>query len=245
MNNTPPVAILGALDAEMRLLEDAIEGLDYSETGHFRFSAGTIDGVPVVLVRTGMGMANAAAACVMTIERFNPNCVILQGTAGAHVPDLHIGDIVISNMAMPTHFVSTPSRPAGAGSNALEWTYLSPTTFLDDNNTHAAEGIPATIRLLNIAQDVPYAEGNLVTGIVGSGDIWNRELDRINNVHDALGTLCEDMESYSIAQVCQECTVPWLSVRIISNSEFHPEEELDFTTANTCQEFIRALLTRL
>ena len=99
--------------------------------------------------------------------------------------------------------------------------------------------------MLAIAQGVPYEGARLLTGTLGSGDVWNRELDRIFFFHEQLGTSCEDMESFAIAQVCAEMKVPVLAMRVISNSEHHPQERFNPATAELAQRFTRDLLLAL
>ena len=38
-----------------------------------------------------------------------------------------------------------------------------------------------------------YKDGNVWYGRIGSGDIWNREVDRIMYLNKEYNTLCEDM----------------------------------------------------
>ena len=59
------------------------------------FWRGTIDGYPVVISKTLKGMENAAAATALAAERYHPVAIINQGTAGGHVPELHVYDIVL------------------------------------------------------------------------------------------------------------------------------------------------------
>jgi nucleoside phosphorylase len=58
------------------------------------------------------------------------------------------------------------------------------------------------------------------TGNVGSGDVWNQHVDRIDNLHQRHGTLCEDMEAAAVAQVAKMHGIPFLTIKDISNNEF-------------------------
>jgi adenosylhomocysteine nucleosidase len=79
---------------------------------------------------------------------------------------------------------------------------------------------------------------------VGSADQWNREIDKLLWAHDALGIDSEDMESAAVHQVAHIAGVPFLAVRIISNTEHHDEAfrpELGSTCAAFVVEVVKAL----
>lgn len=56
------------------------------------------------------------------------------------------------------------------------------------------------------------------------------------------GSLAEEMEGDAVAQVCQSFDVPFLDVRIISNSILLNQDPWDLGTGPVCQEFVLALL---
>jgi len=95
----------------------------------------------------------------------------------------------------------------------------------------------STKELLDIAVKVPYEYGNLVSGTHGTADQWNKELDLVKSFHENLGTDCEEMEGFAVAQVCAMFDVPFLAIRIISNSELYPEELFSVKFAEYCQKY--------
>jgi nucleoside phosphorylase len=62
---------------------------------------------------------------------------------------------------------------------------------------------------------------------VASADIWTQFHERIDNLHARHGSLCEDMEAAAIAQVCARHGVPFMTVKDISNNEFHALTDLE------------------
>jgi nucleoside phosphorylase len=58
-------------------------------------------------------------------------------------------------------------------------------------------------------------------GIVGSADIWTQAHARLDLLHGRHQTLCEDMEAAAVAQVCARHGVPFLTIKDISNNEYH------------------------
>ena len=76
-----------------------IVGTKVEKIGAWTFWRGTVDGYPVIVSRTPMG-ASHAAATALAIERYHPQAIINQGTAGGHDPTLRVGDIVLGTSAV-------------------------------------------------------------------------------------------------------------------------------------------------
>ena len=55
-------------------------------------------------------------------------------------------------------------------------------------------------------------------GVIGSADEWNNQLDRIALLRERYKTAVEDMESAAPAELCLAYGIPFLGIRIISNS---------------------------
>lgn len=84
-----PILIQGAMDVEVETLVAALKDKQELTVGAWTYWQGTLSGYPVVVSRTEVGLANAAAATTLAMERFHPRLVINQGTAGGHDPALH------------------------------------------------------------------------------------------------------------------------------------------------------------
>ena len=59
----------------------------------------------------------------------------------------------------------------------------------------------------------------VTAGVVASADIWTQAPARIERLHARHASLCEDMEAAAIAQICALHTVPFLTIKDISNNE--------------------------
>jgi adenosylhomocysteine nucleosidase len=96
---------------------------------------------------------------------------------------------------------------------------------------------------MEAALRMKYAGGKLVKGNIGSAYQYNRELDRIKWLRATYGIDSEDMESAFSAGVAIGMRVPFLAVRIISDSEWtHPHFEA--STGETCARFVVELIRR-
>ncbi|GHD64614.1 5'-methylthioadenosine/S-adenosylhomocysteine nucleosidase [Jeongeupia chitinilytica] len=240
-----PIVIQGAMQVEIASLVAQLDEVVVETAGGWTFWSGLLGGVPVVISRTGMGMSNAAAATALAIERYAPAAVINQGTAGGHDPALQPNDLVLGTRVIHLGAFQSPFRDAGAGSDTLAWRPLD----LMDQSESAEFTMPVPMSfdadpaLLALAREVGYRAGRVVDGVIGSSDVWNNELDRIAHFHARYGTLVEEMEAASVALVCGQYGLPFLGVRVVSNNIVNGAAH-DVSTANACQAFVTALLSR-
>lgn len=237
-----PILCTGAMDAETVWLMASLTNAQTVQLGCWKCVQGHLDDIPVVVVRTNQGMANAAAATALAIERFAPCAVLNQGTSGGHAPALHTGDIVIGREVINIGALRYPERARGAGLDPLAGEPLG----LEIANTKPGDGVKQTVfradeGLIAAAERVNWTYGKVVTGMVGSGDLWNNELDRIHWLHTMRGTLTEEMEAAASAQICMAYQIPFLTVRILSNTAVH-QEPFDERTGERCQQFAREVI---
>lgn len=240
-----PLVIQGAMAAEVDQLAARLDQATRTEIGPFVFWQGTIDGYPVIVSKTLMGVSNAAAATMLAIEKFHPIAVINQGTAGGHIPSLHRYDIVIGLKTFNGNVMMSGVKKTGEGSNPLEW---RPMDWLGQN-VAGEEAVAFRVRMFEsdptlvaaARNAIPaYSRGRIVEGISTSGDVWNNELDRIRWFHGHFGSTSEEAEAASSAQICSLFNVPYLSIRVISNN-ITTGEKFDVTTAAGCQEYVYAV----
>lgn len=182
----------------------------------------------IILSYTGMGMTNAALATMTAIQEFQPDVIINQGTAGAQVKELKRGDIVIGSQAVNIHSLKMEKRGYGEGMAPERWRGML-SQYLDADET--------LLQMFQNGIGTKTASGRVVTGILGSGDLFSKEKDRILWLHREFGNLSEDMESFAVYAACKACSVPCLGIRVISNNELL-DEEYDPDTALELQRVI-------
>lgn len=238
-----PVLVQGAMDVEVRALVNLLDQPLESRVQGWTFWTGTLNGYPVVISKTLKGGSNTAAATALGIERFHPLAIINQGTAGGHDPALHVSDIVLGAEAVNIGSFKTGSRAKGAGTDFSEW---KPMDLLFSEGSAGQTPEAWTMRrfkadpaLLEAANGTrtQYTKGRVVSGVIGSSDVWNSELDRIARLHDAFGTSAEEMETAPAAQVAAFSNVPFLGVRILSNNITNGDS-YNGQTAELCQTFV-------
>ena len=249
-----PILIQGALEMETGRLVGLLKNRKTEISGPWTFVSGTVDGYPVIVSRTRMGGAHAASATTAAIARYRPIAVINQGTAGGHDPSLRVGDIVIGRAAVGIAAFKSPSRAAGHGSNSLEWIPLDLAERKGEEDGALHEGevtrIAADEGLLEVAREAgrDHGPGRVVEGVIGTGEVWNEEIDRIARLRAVSGTSVEEMETAAAAQIARLYGIPFLGIRIVTANVTNGGA-YDPATAAACQDFtirvVRAYVARI
>ncbi|WP_445115150.1 5'-methylthioadenosine/S-adenosylhomocysteine nucleosidase [Acinetobacter sp. WZC-1] len=236
-----PIIIQGALPVESERMAAVLSDVTEETVGGWKFWKGTYKGYPVIISKTRMGMSNSAAATAIAIERYKPIAIINQGTSGGHDPDLQVYDIVLGKYATNIGAFRTPKQPVGGGSNSLSWVEAFDVLPDDESDPEpiAIRKFEADQELLSAAHiaQAKYTRGNVVEGTIGSADVWNNELDRIQFLHRQYGTSVEEMEAASVAQIASQFNVPFLGIRILSNNITNGGA-YDPGTGEACQHFV-------
>ena len=208
------IGIIIAMDIEYRKMCEVLGGN----------SQGRINGNEVVLWQCGIGKVNAAIGTMRLIAQHHPDCIISTGLAGGIDNCLHVMDVVIGSQTA-YHDVW-----CGEG-NELGQVQGLPTRFDADK------------QLLQCAQATSeLGKYPTVTGLICTGDqfITNKaSLAEIkSHFPDALA--CE-MESAAIAHTCYLQQVPFLSIRVVSdtpgNTDNHQQQWTDFLASMSDQSF--------
>ena len=239
-----PIVILGPMESESALLTESLEDRHKESIGAYIFNEGYVDGYPVVVCCCYIGVVNSAAATALAVQKYDPLCVIIQGTSGAHDPGLHQGDIVLGENLVELGSFYTKHRERGEGSDIFSWTQPG-AEIKTENDIERIRVLHSDKRIIDAAADTPYGYGRTVCGTIGAADIWNRELDMIDHLYRVLGTSCEEMEGFGVAQVCAQLGVPCADIRIISNSEWYPDEGFDKKYGRFCQMFVLEVIRKI
>ena len=241
----PPILIFCPMDCEYTTVRSALKESRVSRFGIFEYTEGLVDGYPVVAVECRVGGVNSGAAAMHFIEKYKPLCVLIQGTAGAHDPELCVNDIIIAEDIIDCGLYFAPHRDRGDGSRPTDWEHPG-TETLDENGSSSWIGVyHSSERLMKIAEATPYPHGNKRRGKLYSADAWNRELDLIDHYVGTLHTDCEEMENFAVAHICEMFGVEHLGIRVISNSEHLPDTEFSPESATHCQSYCLSVISAI
>jgi len=238
------VLVQGAIDIEVQPLLAALEGKREIQLGAWTFWRGRMGGKTVVVSRSEVGPINAAAATSIGILNFRPKLVINQGTAGAHVPELKIYDIVVGEMTTQHSAFESTYAAAGDGVSTSRWTPLYYRLRLDGKPHEFKGGFPGDEAAIRVALLTRYPHGRVMKGVIGSAFEFNNEIDRINWLHKTYGHLSSDMESVFSAGVARGLDTRFVAIRVVSNSAFLPDKP-EPVSARYCGQFVVAVIKQL
>ncbi|MGE0102737.1 MAG: 5'-methylthioadenosine/S-adenosylhomocysteine nucleosidase [Blastocatellales bacterium] len=231
------ILVQGALDWELQPLISALEKKEEIQIASWTFWRGYIGGKRVVVSRTEVGTINAVAATTLAVLHFRPGLIINQGTAGASDPELKVFDIVIGESTVD--YSSYRSAPAREGEGVLQSrrTPIPHRIRIDGRENLTFQNFPGDPKAIEHALSTEYKRGRLIRGIIGSAFEYNREIDRLNWVRKTFGAVSEDMESAFTAGVAVGFKIPFVAIRIISDSEFYAPE-LQRSAGEYCAAFV-------
>jgi adenosylhomocysteine nucleosidase len=226
-----PVAVVVAMQSELVHLVPGDAPAVELTAGIWTESHSAVGHLPVVAMLSGIGMVAAAAAAEHLIARYDPRAVLNFGCTGSHVREQYPGDVVIGSGSVAHAPVRIDAEGVeifsiggfGVGDDAESAHYFaSDRELVTLAETAARSWQPALWPVGN-----PPRPPRVVTGNVGSGDVWNQHIVRLERLNKLHGTLCEDMEAAAIAQVAALHGVPFLTIKDISNNEYLEVTDFD------------------
>ena len=230
------ILIQGAEASETDYLESMLEEKEEIYVGEYMFFKGKYGKIDIVISRTKVGEINASTATTIGILKFSPKFIINQGTAGSHGKEIHKGEFVVGERYIQINSYYSNSVEEGKGYSLDNW-------IIKEYNENTDENIKnykfADSKLLSLAKDIlpKISKTKVNFGVIGSGDVWNREADRILYLHNNFGTLCEDMETAGVYKTANNLHIPIIGIRVVSNNEIL-KEDYESTIATECQKLV-------
>ena len=234
------ILVVVAMEVEAKVLLEKLDNYVMREKLGFTFYEGKIDGVEIIVLLSGVGIINASSGMMVAMMEYKPDIVINYGIAGAMSKDIHTRDVVIGTCVSNINSYRTDELKEGEGSIPNTWELM---TFLSGEKDRYIE-YESSNYLLNFVKDINYFNGNVIYGKIGSGDCWNREVDRILYLNKKYDILVEDMESIAVYTVCSKYKIPVISIKIISDNSLIGEL-YDREVGSYLQSFIYEYLWRL
>lgn len=193
------IGLVVAMSKEFSLVRGLMEKVEDVSVNGFEFAAGRLAGKEVVLAKSGMGKVCAAVGVVELIKNFAPDCIINTGVAGGIDVMTQVMDVVAGEQVV-YHDV---------------WCG-------EPNRYGQIQGMPECFsgdeELLSAVRAVE-ADVNLYGGLICTGDKFITDREELDAIKAKFPEgLAVDMESGAMAQVCHMYQVPFLSLRIISDT---------------------------
>lgn len=232
-----PILIQGAMEDEIAFIKKQMDKVEEIDLYGYTFFKGEIEGYPIVLSKTGVGLMNVTAASVIAITNFFPCMIINQGLAGGITKKVHKGDFIIGENCININSFQTPYKEEGEGSNSLDWELKTFKEGMDE-----LVKLEANKDLLEfVKQEAKKKDISYVVGSMGSGDVWNAEKDRLIWLSKKYQILCEDMETIGAYQMGNKFQIPTIGIRILSDNLLLGED-YDKSVGKEGQKFVYTLI---
>ncbi|WP_170007754.1 5'-methylthioadenosine/S-adenosylhomocysteine nucleosidase [Bacillus fonticola] len=197
-----PIGIIGAMEEEVALIRQKLTDTATTHIAGSEFTEGKLEGVSVVLVKSGIGKVNAAMTTTILCQLYQPTHMINTGSAGGVSKDLQVGDLVISTEVLHhdvdvTAFGYVPGQVPGM-----------PATFSADES----------LRTLTKQKASALMGLQAAYGWIASGDAFMQDSDRVKQVKSQFPhVIATEMEAAAIAQVAYAFKVPFVVIRALSD----------------------------
>lgn len=223
---TAPLGVIVAMSSELKMLLAEMSGVEETSANGFTFYRGLIGARPVIAMQCGIGKVNAAVGALTMIENFGPEAIVNTGIAGGTGGGADVLDVVVGREVGYHDVWCGPGNAPGQ-----------------------VQGFPERFAGALELFGIP-AEGTdaVKVGLIASGDRFvstPEELAAVLATQPA--AMAVDMESGSIAQVCHIKGVPFLAIRVVSDTpgvENHLDQYLNFWDVAPTRTFaiLRSLL---
>ena len=234
------ILIVVAMEVEAKVLLEKVNNIKEKNKYGYTFYEGTIQNKKIIILLSGVGVINASSALTTALLEYNPSIIINYGIAGAMSKNIHTKDIIIGTTVANINSYRTSELKQGEGTNPNNWELL---TFLSGQPDRYIE-YSSDKELLEVTKEIEYNNGNIIYGKIGSGDAWNREVDRILYLNKEYEIICEDMESIAIYQLANNFNIKVISIKIISDNSLIGEE-YNRDVGIYLQEFIYEYLLKI
>lgn len=229
------IGIIGAMEVEVETLKKDMEVGRVVKKAGMEFHEGVLNGMPVVVVRSGICKVNAAVCTQILIDDFGVDGIINTGVGGSLNAEINIGDIVISTDVVH-HDV-----------NAVEFGYAlgqipQMKVFSFPADEAFAEKAKAACNRVN--PDITVWRGRIC-----SGDQFVSSREQKDQIIKAFHGWCTEMEGAGIAQAAYLNDVPFIIVRAISdkadNSAYVDYATFEKKAAEHSVRLVEALMSDL
>lgn len=199
------------MESEVQGLVEAMTVEECGKTAGFDYWTGELAGRRVVVGRCGMGKVSAAMGVQRLIDGWGLSCLVVCGLAGGLAPGLRVGDIVVGESFVQHDLDASPIFPR----------FYVPGLGIDrfPANTALVRAAEASAREVATRLGAgSQLQPRVYRGLVVTGDQFIKDEQRHAILNDFPEALCVEMEGGAVAQVCYLNEVPFVVVRVVSDT---------------------------
>lgn len=229
------VGIIGAMELEVETLKSKLKIKSAKKKAGMEFFEGTLNGVEVVIVRSGIGKVNAGICTQILADLFNVTHIINTGVAGSLDAAIDIGDIVVSAEVLQHDVDAT-----NFGYQRGEIPQIGRLSF------------PADAAMAALAKSVCEKVNSgikVFSGLIVSGDQFVADKAAKARITENFHGLCTEMEGAAIGQAAYLNDIPFVILRAISDKA-DDSAEMDYPTferkaAEHCAKLVEEFIVEL
>lgn len=229
------IGIIGAMELEVETLKSKMNVSATVTKAGMEFFEGSLNGVEVVIVRSGIGKVNAGICTQILADLFGVTHIINTGIAGSLDAAIDIGDIVVS-----TDMIQHDVDATAFGYPLGEIPQLGTKNF------------PADKKMAELAKSVcekVNTEIKVFSGRIVSGDQFICDKAVKERLIAEFQGLCTEMEGAAIGQAAYLNGIPFVILRAISDKADN-SAEMDYPTferkaAEHCAKLVEEFITEL
>lgn len=210
------LGIIGAMDVEVETLKEKLAKKTERTIAGSVYCEGILEGLPVVVVKCGIGKVNAALCVQALCDCFGVTHVVNTGVAGSLDAKLDIGDFVISQDAVYHDFdvhILSDNYPVGQVPGLDVWAFPADKMMMD----------------LAFSAANTLCPGHAHIGTVASGDQFVCQKEHKKTIVANTKGICTEMEGAAIAHGAWKNGIPFVVIRAISDKA-DDSAEMDYPT---------------
>ena len=186
------IGIIVAMSKELAMILPLLSDATVETRGAVTLHRGRIGGNDIAVMQCGIGKVNAAIGAVSLIDAFSPDLVINTGVAAGAGDDIRVMDIVVADSLAHHDFWCIGE----------EWGH-----------------VPGCPRLFPAEVPAVAEKSGAKKGLIASGELFISRKEGIDSIRSHFPEVkAVDMESAAIAQACCLRQVPFMCLRVISDS---------------------------
>lgn len=209
------IGIIVAMQKELALILPLLADASEHRSGAITFHTGRIGANEVALMQCGIGKVNAAIGTVSLIDAFSPDLVINTGVAAGAGDAVRVMDLVVADRLVHHDFWCIGE----------EWGQ-----------------VPGCPRFFPAQVPQLPEKDSVKTGLIATGELFITSKEQVDTIASRFpDVLAIDMESAAIAQACHARGVPFICLRLISDSPWcsrdNTQQYEDFWTEAPLKSF--------
>ena len=231
------IAVVCAMKSEAQPLLDRLSDLKEESCHNFEIYRGTLGENTLLVCVSGVGMVNMSALVTYISVKYLPDCFFNYGIIGGY-GDIHKGSLIIVKDCININSTMFEAAPEGAGTSLSRAKLVTFSESIDNSPII----YKSDEKLISVASSI--SDKNIICGRLGSGDMWNKEYDKIMLFYNDFNVCGEDMEGYAMYQVADRFSIPALSVKGVSNNEILMEK-YDYSVMDKLSDFVYSILKNI